>query len=106
MTDATDKLDGAKERLQAEAPETPTRKQDPSYHVFKQTAAEGEFSHLTAAGAVKASSRKEAIRAAEKAMPTGEAVETLLPETFLVIAEKELQLLTRKVRTEVVEEFE
>ena len=101
MTDATGKLDGARGRLQADAP-TAARKQDPSYHVFRQTAAEGEFSHLTAAGAVKASSRKEAITKATGKAP-GASTE---PETFLVIAEKELQLLTRKVRTEVVEEFE
>jgi len=62
-----------------------TRPKNPSYHVLT-------FTHLTASGPVKATSRKEAIKAAG--------------ESFLVIAEKEFQVLKRKVKTVVQEIFE
>ena len=74
------------------------------YHVFKVDG-ERNFTHLTAKGAVKASSRKEAISKASAApgLPTAEGGAM---ERFLVIAAKELQIITRKVETKVEEVFE
>jgi len=95
MTATDDALDGAKEKLQAARPK------NPSYHVFKMGGEDGKsFTHLTSTGPVKASSRKEAIKAAGV---DGKQIE---PESFLVIADKEFKVLTRKVRTLVEEVFD
>jgi hypothetical protein len=100
--EAASALDGAKRRLQDAEPKPATRVKAPSYHVFKVAGVEGHFEHLTAEGAVAAMSRKDAI-AKVSAIFNKEKAEA---ETFLVIPAKEFKLLTRKVKTEVVETVE
>lgn len=94
-------LNTAKAKLQA-----PTREKSPRYHVFKLTSVEesveDKFLHLTAGSPVKAPSRKAAIGQVSAAFNKAEAE----AETYLLIAEKEFKLLTRKVQTKLEEVFE
>lgn len=100
--EAATALDDAKGRLQAAAdPEPKARKQDPSYHVFEETA-ENVFRMLTTTTGERASSRKAAVRQVAKTPPD----KVHDPHTYLVIAAKEFQLLTRHVKATVEETFE
>jgi hypothetical protein len=104
---AAARIDQGRDRLQAAAePKPEKRTKAPSYHVFRLGTGD-EFTHLTSDGPVNASNRKEAIAAVSKASPdTGIIGSPGEPQTFLVIAEKEFQLLTRRVQTKVEEIFE
>jgi hypothetical protein len=108
MTETDDALDKAHERLtggktgaSTKATVT-TRERHPSYHVFEETGDENVYRMLTTTTGEHAPSRQEAIKQVAKA----NAADDHTARTFLVIPAKEFKLLTRLVRTEVVETFE
>jgi hypothetical protein len=75
-----------------------TRSKAPgAYHVF--TFMDGAWKHLTEKTAVKATSRKDAIKKATASLEekTG---------TFVAVREAEFQPMVRKVKQEVVDVFE
>jgi hypothetical protein len=93
MTETAAKTESPK----APAPRT-VREKNPTYHVFKLTG-DGQYSHLTVGGVIKATGRKDAIVQATAKLEEKAG-------QFLVIAEKEFKLLTRKVETRVEDLFE
>jgi hypothetical protein len=90
-------LDSAKTRLQAAAE---PRARSRAYHVFRLLG-DGHFKHLTPKGPVSAASRKDAISRAATATAEGASA-----DSFLVVAEREFKVLTRKVQRKVEEVFE
>ena len=98
MSELNKEIDEAQTRLKATAEKTAARVKNPSYHVFvfsDESGLEG-WRMLTAEDApVSASSRKEAIKTAAQSTSG----------RFLVIPAKEFQPVTRKTRTETIDEF-
>jgi hypothetical protein len=95
-------LDAAHERLR-QAADGPVikRTKNPEYAVFRQCEVDAEpDTYLLINNQVKASSRRGAIISA-----TGELEEGLKGGVFLVIPSAQVQMISRRTRTEVVDEW-
>jgi hypothetical protein len=97
--EAETRLDDAKERLQQGTDSTPAKrpKSPSAYHVFQLV--EGVWQHLTESAAVKATTRKEAIKKATERLEEKAG-------TFVAVRETEFQPVVRRVKQEVIDIFE